>query len=106
MQIRRDTIEKYILQVEDLIRCQRFKEALDIASRYPLKLDDGIGYVITKTRLLNQYKIRPDELALLNFVEKKNPHYSSAPKMILFLEQEVETKFELRKGKLPKISKI
>jgi hypothetical protein len=94
MNIKKDTIEKYRLQVEELICQNKFKDALNLASRFPLKTNSDNGFVITKTRLLSQYKIKASDLSSLCFVEKDNPYYKVAPKMILFLEAEVKMKFQ------------
>jgi hypothetical protein len=92
MRIKQTTIDNYRLQVEKLINEKKWSEALDISSRYPL----GNGYVICKTRLKSKYKISEEDLLTLTKVEKKNPHYSSANSMVLFLEPEVNERFALR----------
>lgn len=96
MNIKKDTIEKYRKQVDDLVEKGYFEKGLAIASKYPLNEFNKGGYVITKTRLLNQYEIDLDDLSTLCSVEKDNPHYRVAPKMILFLEPEVRTRFKLK----------
>lgn len=96
MNIKKETIEKYREEVELLIRNGEYKKGLEIASKYPLKVGDKNGFVITKTRLLNQYDIQIEDLVTLSFVEKENPHFKGANKMILFFEPEVENRFKLK----------
>lgn len=93
MNIKQETIQKFRNEVKELINQSKFKEALDIASRYPLKINENDGFVITKTRLLNQYNIKESDLDSLSSVEKNNPYYKTSAKMILYLEAEVSTKF-------------
>jgi len=100
MNIKAATIEKYRNQVDVLIQNGNFKSALDIASRYPLGVGSTKSYVICKTRLLNEYNVSEGDLNALNVIEKKNPHYSSAANMKLYLEAEVQSLFKLRKKKI------
>jgi len=95
MRIKKETIEKYRKQVDQLIEQNRFKEALEISSKYPLGYNYHKGYVICKTRLMDQFHIQEKELDTLNFIEKKNPHYSSQS-MYLYLEDEVRMKFNIK----------
>jgi hypothetical protein len=90
MRIKKETITKYQEQVKGFIDKGDFKSALDIASRYPL------DFVICKTRLMKQYKVCQEDLIKLNVIEKKNPHYTSAPPMKLYLEAEVKSLFQLK----------
>lgn len=94
MNIKKETIEKYRKVVEELIKKCDFKKGLEIASKYPLSQYGKNSFVITKTRLLNQYVIKIDDLSTLNSIEKCNPHYRVANKMILFFEPEVKTRFK------------
>lgn len=96
MNIKLETINMYREQVDQLIDKKKFKEALEISSRYPLSLNYHKKYVICKTRLLDEYKINERDLESLNCVVKKNPHYSSQV-MYLYLEDEVQIKFNKRK---------
>lgn len=96
MNIKISTIEKFRNQVDNLIETGNFKSALDIASRYPLGIGSSKSYVICKSRLINEYKISEIDLNKLNVVEKKNPHYSKASAMKLYLEEEVRLKFPLK----------
>lgn len=93
MNINDDTIKKYKQNCLELIEKGSFEEALNLASKYPL------GLVICKTRLLNQYCIPNKQLDGLCMVVKKNPHYSIASPMQLYLEDEVKSKFSLKTKK-------
>jgi hypothetical protein len=96
MNIRKETIERYRKQVDDLVEKGDFEKGLAIASKYPLNEFNKGGYVITKTRLLSQYQINLEDLSTLCSVEKDNPHYKVAPNMILFFEPEVRSRFKLK----------
>jgi hypothetical protein len=90
MNIKVDAIKKYKQNCLELIKKGSFEEALNIASKYPL------GLIICKKRLLNEYCMPKDKLEVLCMVEKKNPHYSTASPMKLYLEDEVRLKFQLK----------
>ncbi len=45
---------------------------------------------------MNEYKIEENQLINLHVIEKKNPHYSTASPMKLYLEDEVRLKFQLK----------
>jgi ribosomal protein S13 len=100
MNIKHSTIEKLRNQVDNLIETGNFKSALDIASRYPLGIGSSKSYVICKSRLINEYKVSEIDLNKLNVIERKNPHYSSAANMKLYLEAEVECLIERRKNNI------
>ncbi len=96
MNIKKETIEKHRRDIQDLIEKGEFKKGLEIASKYPFNGSGKEGFVITKTRLLNQYDLTKDDLLTLNFIEKDNPHYKGANKMTLYFEPEVKSKFKLK----------
>lgn len=92
MKRKQSTIEKYQKLVDILIDAKDWGEALELASRFV----PGKGYIICKTRLKSEYKIKEEDLKTLTHKIKKNPHYTSAAEMVLFLKAEVDEKF-LRK---------
>jgi hypothetical protein len=89
MNIKQSTIEKYQKVFNELIDTKDWGEALALASRF-LR---GKGYLICKTRLKCEYKIKEEDLKTLAQIIKKNPRYTSAAEMVLFLEDEVKEKF-------------
>lgn len=93
MRIKQNTIDKYRSVIDDLIIQGKLKEALELASKYPLHWGHESGYVICKTRLLKQYLITNSDIETLNQIQKNNPHYKLSSPMILFLEYEVKLKF-------------
>lgn len=96
MRIKQSTIDRHRLEVDNLLSQKKWVESLEIAGKYPLKTGHNYGYVICKTRLLSEYRIKKEDLDTLSQYVKKNPHYSSAPNMVLFLEDEVKERFKLR----------
>ena len=82
--------------VDNFISQGDYLKAIEIASKYPLKNGHEYGYIICKSRLLSKYKIKVSELDTLEQFYKVNPHFKGAPKMVLFLEDEVKIKFQLR----------
>lgn len=100
MNIKQSTIEKLRNEVDQLIETENFKSALDIASRYPLSIGSSKSYVICKSRLMNEYEVSEIDLNKLNVVERKNPHYSLAANMKLYLEAEVQCLFKRRKNNI------
>ena len=67
-----------------------------MATKYPFSGENKGGFIICKTRLMNEYKIEENQLINLHVIEKKNPHYSTASPMKLYLEDEVRLKFQLK----------
>lgn len=96
MNINQSTIDSKRSIVLKLIKDNHFEEALAIAAKYPLKIGHKDGFVICKTRLLNTYYVTESELSELHQVQLKNPHYSNSSPMILFLEAQVNSKFQKR----------
>lgn len=96
MNIKQKTIDEYRKQVDTLISNKKFSEALALAAKYPLKDGHESGYVICKTRLLDQYEVNENDLEKLNQIKKDNPHYKSMAPMILFLEEEAKKIFKLK----------
>ena len=64
MNIKQSTIEKYQKVVNELIDAKDWGEALELASRFL----PGKGYIICKTRLKSEYKIKEEDLK--NFGEQ------------------------------------
>jgi len=95
MYIKQSTIEKYQKLVDELIVAKNWEEALELASRFL----PGKGYVICKTRLFAEYKVSNDDLTNIAHKIKRNPHFSNASDMILFLEAEVKEKFHRKQKK-------
>ena len=93
MNIKQSTIEKYQKVVNELIDSKDWEKALELASRFV----PGKGYIIGKTRLKSEYKIKEEDLKTLSHKIKKNPRYTSAAEMVLFLEAEVKEKFHTKK---------
>ena len=89
MNIKQSTIDKYQKLVDILIDAKDWEKALELASRFV----PGKGYIIGKTRLKSEYKIKEEDLKTLSHKIKKNPRYTSAAEMVLFLEAEVKEKF-------------
>jgi hypothetical protein len=96
MNINQNTIDSKRSIVLKLIKDNDFKEALSIAAKYPLKTGHKDGFVICKTRLLKTYNVTEYDLSELHQVQVKNPHYSNSSPMILFLEAQVNSKFQKR----------
>ena len=96
MNIKQTTIEKYRVQVIKLITEHEYKKVLELATKYPFSGENKGGFIICKTRLMNEYKIEENQLINLHVIEKKNPHYSTASPMKLYLEDEVRLKFQLK----------
>ena len=98
MNIKQETIDSLRVKVEYLISKNNFKEALDLAAQYPLHWGHETGFVICKTRLLSKYNITQGNLKNLCCVKKPNPHFKQkGSPMILFLENELLQKFNLKK---------
>lgn len=95
MNIKKETIEKFRIQVDSLVMEKKFQEALEIASKYPLGVGHEKSYVICKSRLLDTYEIGSADLDSISCVIKPNPHYKNA-NMYLFLEDEVKLKFKVK----------
>ncbi|BAU42442.1 restriction endonuclease [Leptolyngbya sp. O-77] len=54
---------------------------------------------VTKTRAVREYRLKPDELYALKFIEEKNPHWRTGPHpMHLFLHQQVKGLSEQKWG--------
>jgi len=79
-----------------LIDAKDWEKALELASRFV----PGKGYIIGKTRLKSEYKIKEEDLKTLSHKIKKNPRYTSAAEMVLFLEAEVKEKFHTKQKKI------
>ena len=92
MNIKKETIRRYISQVELLLANNCYTSALNIAANYPLKNN----YTICQTRALKEFKVKKDELLKVNHVVKENPHYRQAGAMNIFLIVELESLFERR----------
>jgi len=90
MNIKQSTIDKYQKLVDVLIDAKDWEQALELASRFV----PGRGYIICKTRLLAEYRVKNDDITSVAHIIKKNPHYSNASDMILFLEAKVKEKFQ------------
>ena len=95
MNIKENTLSKHRKLVDELIEQRKYKDALEISSKYPIGLKNSKTYVITKMRLLSKYVIKPKDLETLSSISKPNPHYKSSNPMILFLEDEVSHKFKV-----------
>lgn len=54
--------------------------------------------LITKTRAINDYRLSPDELYRLDYITRRNPHFSTAAPMQLFLLTQVERLAEKKWG--------
>jgi len=98
MNIKKETVEKFRIQVEKLTSEKKFKEALAIASRYPLGHQNEKSYVICKSRLVDTYEIGETDLETISCIIKPNPHYKKA-NMYLYLEDEVRLKFKIKAQK-------
>jgi hypothetical protein len=96
MNVKQTTIEKYRVQVIKLISEYEYKKALELASKFPFSRGNRGGFIICKTRLMEEYNIEENQLINLNVIEKKNPHYSTASPMKLYLEDEVRLKFSIK----------
>lgn len=96
MNIKQNTIDTKRELVNELISVNKYKEALIIAAKYPLKIGHKDGFVICKTRLMKTYEITESDLTDLHMIQKKNPHFFSGSPMVLFLEAEVQLKFKKR----------
>lgn len=96
MNIKQSTIDKYQKLVDILIDAKDWEKALELASRFV----PGKGYIIGKTRLKSEYKIKEEDLKTLSHKIKKNPRYTSAAEMVLFLEAEVKEKFHTKQKKI------
>ena len=59
---------------------------------------------ITKSRAMKEYKLTEEDLDKLNYMSVKNPHYSSAKPMKLYLLDQV--KVVLRSDKLDTLLKM
>ena len=105
MNIKQTTIEKNREMVIKLISENEYKKALELATKYPFGGKNGGGFIICKTRLMSEYNIKENQLIDLNVIEKKNPHYSKASAMKLYLEEEVRLKFSLKEKSKNKISR-
>jgi len=96
MRIKNETLAKYRVIVDEFIRQGKYKESLEISSKYPIGKHHTKTYVICKSRLLSQYLIQSKDLDSLSSVIKPNPHFKSSPPMVLFSEDEVKLKFKLK----------
>lgn len=68
-----------------LLESKQYDAALDVIHRYRIKDE-----TVTQTTLKKDYKLSDDEISNLHYLNVKNPYYSSASPMKLFLHKEVK----------------
>lgn len=91
MNIKKETVEKRMKMTDEFIGNKKFTEALELAGRSRLK-----GYLITQTRAIQLYKTSKVKLDAVQCREVKNPHFSKAASMKLYLIAEIESIFPKR----------
>ena len=92
MNIKKETINLYIKNVEGYIFNKNYLKALEIAANFPL----GNGFTICQTSALAEFMVNKEQLNTVNNIEKDNPHYRNASKMKIFLVAELESQFKRR----------
>ncbi len=91
MRMKKETLEKRIKMTDELIKRKDFTKALELAGRSRLS-----GYLITRTTVIQKYNTSKVKLRNVQFREVKNPHFSSAASMKLYLIAEIESLFSRR----------
>jgi len=91
MNIKKETLEKRKKMTNELITQKKFHEALELAGRSQLR-----GYLITQTTVIERYKTSKKKLEQVHCREVKNPHFSKAASMKLYLIAEIESIFPKR----------
>lgn len=74
--------------VEKQLKVRRYDNALEIIIKYRLK-----NYTITKSRAKSEYNLKDKDFKVLSYAAVDNPYYKCAPKMKLYLIQELKDKF-------------
>lgn len=74
--------------IDNLLDKKDYVKALDIVRRYRTK-----GYTITRTTAIKEHNLNIEQLSKLNSLEVRNPHFSTASPMVLYLKQEINNYF-------------
>jgi hypothetical protein len=78
--ITRENVETHIARLENDLK---YKEALELVRRFRPK-----DIVVTKKTLKSVYRLKNNEIESMTFIEVKNPYYSCAGPMKLYLKSE------------------
>lgn len=84
MNITKHNFQIYNRQVNKHLNRRWYTRALTLIAKYRLP-----GYCITQTRAKTEFKLTDKQLSKFKFIEAKNPHYSSAPPMKLYLLKQI-----------------
>lgn len=74
--------------VDQQLKNKCYDNALEIICEYRLK-----NYTITKSRAKSEYNLKDKDFKVLSYAAVDNPYYKCAPKMKLYLIQELIDKF-------------
>lgn len=88
MNLKKSTRLAKVISVEKQLKKRRYDKALEIISHFKLK-----DFTITKTHVKSEYKLKESDFKVLSCAAVDNPYYKCAPKMKLYLKQELEDKF-------------
>ena len=82
---KKSTLDNVKEKIRELEKSKKFKEILSLLDQYMIA-----GYTCTKSRLKSEFGLKPKQIKMLYYSEVKNPYYSNAAPMKLYLISQVK----------------